>query len=195
MFPVSEAKRKFAPHGALAQAPGRMNSVATGLATVPVGNPPGIVTVCGLALSTTGEPDGTSPRMSCVVLVPLLETQKGLLEVAVMPHGLTRSGSSTGANPGMSVTRFVCRYADPGAITGILSCETPVGCCAETFRRLRAEKIATPNDIANKARLISTRRRVLTTKGNRICDSSSEIRLMSAMDKSIGITHRNSRAF
>src|ERR1044072_8472930 len=76
MLPVIEAKRKFAPHGALAHAPGRTNSVATGLETVPVGSPPGIVTVCGLALRTTGEPDGTSPRMSCVVLVPLLATQK-----------------------------------------------------------------------------------------------------------------------
>ena len=64
MFPVIEAKRKFAPLGALAHAPGRTNSVATGLAIVPVGKPPGIVTVCGLALSTTGEPDGTSPRIS-----------------------------------------------------------------------------------------------------------------------------------
>jgi len=31
--------------GALAQAPGSTNSVATGLKTVPVGNPPGMVTV------------------------------------------------------------------------------------------------------------------------------------------------------
>src|SRR3954469_17112895 len=109
MFPVIDANRKFAPQGALAQAPGRTNSVATGLATVPVGRPPGIVTVCGLALRTTGAPDGTSPRMSCVVLVPLLATQKGLLPVSVMPHGLTRSGSSTGARPGMSEIRFVWR--------------------------------------------------------------------------------------
>src|SRR5437016_8821218 len=47
MFPVSEAKRKFAPHGALAHAPGRTNSVETGLATVPVGNLPGMVIVYG----------------------------------------------------------------------------------------------------------------------------------------------------
>src|SRR4051812_41036934 len=108
MLPVMEAKRKFAPQGALAQAPGRTNSVATGLATVPVGRPPGIVTVDMPTLRTTGAP-ATSPRMSCVVLVPLLATQKGLLAVAVIPQGFTRSGSSTGARPGMSDIRFVCR--------------------------------------------------------------------------------------
>src|SRR6185369_14726500 len=94
MLPVIEAKRKFAPHGGAAQAPGRTNSVATGLKTVPVGNPPGIVTVEGLAFSTTGLPEGTSPRMSRVVLVPLFATQNGLEAVAVIPQGLTKSGSS-----------------------------------------------------------------------------------------------------
>ncbi len=68
MLPVIEAKRKLAPHGALAQAPGNRKSVATPLATVPVGNPPGMVTVCGLGLRTTGAPE-TSPRISCVVPV------------------------------------------------------------------------------------------------------------------------------
>src|SRR5215210_751593 len=100
MLPVIEAKRKFAPHGAEAHAPGRTNSVATGLATVPVGNPPGMVTVGMPALRTTGAPP-TSPRMSCDVLVPLLATQKGLLAVIEMPQGLTSSGSRTGARPGM----------------------------------------------------------------------------------------------
>src|SRR6185369_9240755 len=109
MLPVIEAKRKFAPHGALAHAPGRTNSVDTGLATVPVGSPPGIVTVCGLVLSVKGAPDGTSPRMSCVVLVPLLATHNGLLAVIEIPHGLTRSGSVTKAKPAESETRFVCR--------------------------------------------------------------------------------------
>src|SRR2546423_9842870 len=108
MLPVIEAKRKFAPHGALAQAPGRTNSVETGLATVPVGSPPGMVIVCGLELRTTGAPP-TSPRMSCVVLVPLLATQKGLLAVIEMPHGLTSSGSRTKASPGESEMKFVCR--------------------------------------------------------------------------------------
>src|SRR5882724_7179237 len=118
MFPVIEAKRKRATQGAAAHAPGSTKSVAEGLETVPVGRPPGIVTVCGLALSTTGEPDGRSPRMSCVVLVPLLATQKGLLAVIEIPQGLTSSGSSNGERPGMSETKFVCRYADPGGITG-----------------------------------------------------------------------------
>jgi hypothetical protein len=63
MLPVIEEKRKFAPQGALAQAPGSTNSVATLLATVPVGNPPGIVMVCGFAFSTTGAPL-TSPFIS-----------------------------------------------------------------------------------------------------------------------------------
>src|SRR6185295_19844388 len=109
MLPVMDENRKFAPHGALAQAPGRTKSVAVGFATVPVGSPPGIVTVCGLVFSTTGVPAGWSPRISCVVLVPLLEIQKGLLAVAVMPHGLTSNGSSTGARPGMSEIKFVWR--------------------------------------------------------------------------------------
>src|ERR1043165_7794419 len=109
MLPVMEAKRKFAPHGALAQEPGRTNSVETGLATVPVGSAPGMVTVGMPALRITGEPDGTSPRISCVVLVALLATQKGLLAVIEMPHGLTRSGSRTGGRPGMSERRFVWR--------------------------------------------------------------------------------------
>jgi hypothetical protein len=118
MFPVIDANRKTALQGAEAHAPGRTKSVAEGLLTVPVGKPPGIVTVCGLALSTNGLPD-TSPRKSWVVLVPpLFATQNGLDEVAVTPHGLTSSGSSNGDKPGMSETKFVCRYADPGAITG-----------------------------------------------------------------------------
>src|SRR5215212_6677257 len=98
MFPVIEAKRKFAPHGAAAHAPGRTNSAATGFATVPVGSPPGIVTVCGFGFKTTGAPP-TSPRISCVVLVPLFATQNGLEAVAVIPHGLTSNGSRTGAKP------------------------------------------------------------------------------------------------
>jgi hypothetical protein len=36
--------------------------------------------------------------------------------------------------------------------------------------------MATPNKVANKARLMSTRRRVLRKNGNRMCDSSSEDR-------------------
>src|SRR5688572_18959556 len=107
MLPVIEAKRKFAPHGAAAHAPGRTNSVATGFATVPVGRPPGMVTVCGLGLRTTGAP-ATSPRINWVVLVPLFATQNGLVAADEIPHGFTRSGSSTGASPAESEIRFVC---------------------------------------------------------------------------------------
>ncbi len=106
MLPVIELKRKFAPHGGAAQAPGRTNSVAVGLATVPVGRPPGMVIVCGLEFKTNGLPL-TSPRTNCVVLVPLLEIQKGLDAVFEIPHGLTSSGSSTGATPGESEMRLV----------------------------------------------------------------------------------------
>ena len=108
MFPVSDAKRNIALQGGEAHAPGRTKSVAKGLATVPVGRLPEIVTVCGAALRTTGAPL-TSPRMSCALPVPLLATQKGLLAVIEMPQGLMSSGSSTGAKPGMSERRFVCR--------------------------------------------------------------------------------------
>src|SRR2546423_7537930 len=144
MFPVIEAKRKFALHGGetAAHGSGRAKSIAgAGFATVPVGSPglPGMVMVCGAALRTTGAPP-TSPRMSCDVLVPLLATQKGLLELIEMPQGLTSSGSSTGARPGMSERRLVCRYADPGAIFGILSDDTPVGCCAVTGLNDRVSK-------------------------------------------------------
>src|SRR5215212_8217540 len=107
MLPVMEAKRKLAPHGAAAHAPGRTNSVATGLATVPVGSPPGMVTVCGLGLSVAGML--LVSRISCVVLVPLLATQKGLLAVSEIPHGLTSSGSRTGERPGVSEMRLVWR--------------------------------------------------------------------------------------
>src|SRR5688572_14718540 len=108
IFPVIDAKRKFAPHGAAAHAPGRTNSVATGFATVPVGSPPGMVTVCGLGLRTTGAP-ATSPRINWVVLVPSFATQNGLEAVFEIPHGFTRSGSSTGASPGESDSKFVWR--------------------------------------------------------------------------------------
>ena len=100
MLPVIEAKRKFAPHGALAQGPGRTNSVETGLATsasawVEKGY---LVAYIGRAGYSDAAGDGV-----------LLATQKGLLAVSEMPHGLTSSGSRTGARPGTSEMRLVWR--------------------------------------------------------------------------------------
>src|SRR5438045_2674565 len=87
MFPVKEEKMKFAAAGA--PPPGGMIWKSfVEFATAPVGSPPGITTVCGLGLSTTGAPP-TSPRISWVVLVPLFTTQKGLLPRDVIPHGFT----------------------------------------------------------------------------------------------------------
>src|SRR5438046_1500612 len=106
MLPVSEAKRNRAAQGGAAHAPGSTKSVVEALATVPVGSPPGIVIVCGLVLSTTGAPP-TSPLISCAMLVPLLAIQNGLLLDMEMPHGLTNSGSSTGAKPGISESKVV----------------------------------------------------------------------------------------
>src|ERR1044071_4551095 len=73
--------------------------------------------VCGLALRTTGAPP-TSPLTNWVVLVPLFTIQNGLLLLAAIPHGFTRSGSSTGAIPGISESNVFRIYADPGAIFG-----------------------------------------------------------------------------
>src|SRR5207249_912672 len=108
MYPVIDAKMKRAGHDATAHGPGKTKSVDDGLAIVPVGRLPGMSTVCGLPFSTNGLPD-TSPLRSCAVLVRLLATQKGLLAVIEMPHGLTSSGSWMGAKPGISETRFVWR--------------------------------------------------------------------------------------
>src|SRR5205809_7959509 len=67
ILPAREAKMKLA----LAVGPtgGVTGKSGVVLKTVPVGSPPGIVIVCGLALRTTGEPE-TSPRTSCAVPVP-----------------------------------------------------------------------------------------------------------------------------
>ena len=90
MFPVIESKMKRAGP---ALPPGGVKAKSlVVLATTPVGNPPPMVIVCGLGFSANGLPD-TSPRNNCVVLVPLLATQKGLVAVSVTPHGLTRNGS------------------------------------------------------------------------------------------------------
>src|SRR6267143_91955 len=99
------------------------------LKTMPVGSPPGMVIVCKPALRTNGLPD-TSPLKSCVVLVPLLAIQKGLLADVVMPQGLTSRGSWMNPRPGISETKFVWRYAAPGAIT-VISGRTPPCACVE----------------------------------------------------------------
>src|SRR5215471_3425305 len=108
MFPVIEANRNRALHGADAQAPGSTNSVATPLVTVPVGNPPGMVMKGKAPTPTRGLPP-TSPINSVEVLVPSFATQKGLDAVALMPHGFTSNGFCRAAMPGQSETRFVCR--------------------------------------------------------------------------------------
>jgi hypothetical protein len=111
MLPVIDAKMNWAGVGAgvgVGEGGGVITKSDVPFLTTPVGRPPGMVIVCGLVFSTTGAPP-TSPFINCVVLVPALETQKGLAELAAIPHGLTSSGSSTGANPGMSESRFVCR--------------------------------------------------------------------------------------
>src|SRR6267142_1081204 len=94
MLPVIESNRNAAltglppPVGTKLKLPAAVPAVLT----VPVGKLSGIVIVCGLAFSTNGLPE-TSPLRSWVVLVPLLTTQKGLLALALMPHGFTKSGS------------------------------------------------------------------------------------------------------
>ena len=111
MLPVIEAKMNAAGAGAgvgVGVAGALITKSDVELLTTPVGRPPGMFMVCGFPLSTTGAPP-TSPRMSCVVLVALLATQKGLAEVAVMPHGLAKNGSRTGAKPGISEIKLVCR--------------------------------------------------------------------------------------
>ena len=98
MFPVSETKIKDAAAG-VPPPGGVIWKSLVELRTTPVGNPPGIFIVCGLELRTNGEP-ATSPLSNWAVLVPLFETQNGLLALAAIPHGFTSNGSSTGAKPG-----------------------------------------------------------------------------------------------
>src|SRR5262249_41181471 len=128
MFPVIEENKKRATQGGEAQAPGSTKSVVLPLFTVPVGSPPGRVTTGRAATGTTGLPP-TSPENSVEVLVTLLESQKGLAPVALIPHGFTIKGSWMAATPGASETKFVWRYAEPGGIEGIFGF-TGVTCCA-----------------------------------------------------------------
>src|SRR5436190_9408556 len=106
MFPVMEEKMNAA--GQLATEHGVTAKSVVALPTTPVGSPPGTVTKEPPGFSTTGEPE-TSPRSSPALLVPFWDIQKGLVPLKAIPQGLTRSGSRTGARPGTSETKFVCR--------------------------------------------------------------------------------------
>src|SRR5438046_1590660 len=90
MFPVMESKMKLAAAGMPPPGGVIWKSIVV-FATTPVGRPPGMFTVDGLGLSTTGVPL-TSPLISWVVVVPLFATQKGLVPRTVIPHGFTSSG-------------------------------------------------------------------------------------------------------
>src|SRR6266550_3547786 len=90
MFPVSEAKMKAAGHDATLQ--GVMAKSVVALPTTPVGRPPGIVTSDRPGFLTSGLP-ARSPRKRLALLVPLSETQNGLVPLRAIPHGLTKFGS------------------------------------------------------------------------------------------------------
>src|SRR5436190_17664290 len=90
MFPVMEEKMNAARQLATEQGVTAKSVVA--LPTTPVGRPPGTVTKFVPGFSTSGEPE-RSPRNNDALLVPLLETQKGLVPLKAIPQGLIRNGS------------------------------------------------------------------------------------------------------
>jgi hypothetical protein len=106
MFPVMEAQMKAAGHDATAQ--GVIAKSVVALPTIPVGKPPGTVTRERPGFFTRGLPR-TSPRKRLELLVPLLDTQNGLVPLKAIPHGFISVGSWIGANPGMSDIKLVCR--------------------------------------------------------------------------------------
>ena len=67
------------------------------LNTIPVGDPPGIVTTS--AFLENADP-AASPWYSVYVEVTLFATQNGLVAECVTPHGLTRFGSVINATFG-----------------------------------------------------------------------------------------------
>ena len=79
-----------------------------GLKTWPVGSPLGMPTTRDAGSS--GLP-AIAPLYRVVLSVPLSETQIGVVGPAAMPHGFTRLGSVLRATPGISDSRFVCRYS------------------------------------------------------------------------------------
>src|SRR6266513_401667 len=77
------------------------------LKTIPVGADGGTPPKGGGTVTTSGI-FWPAPVYSVETPVPLSATHQGLVALAVRPHGLTRSGSVTGARPGISETRLVC---------------------------------------------------------------------------------------
>jgi hypothetical protein len=90
MLPVMEAQMKAAGHDATLQ--GVMAKSVVALPTIPVGRPPGTVTSDSPGFFTSGLPLA-SPRKRLDELVPLFETQNGLVPLNAIPHGLIRVGS------------------------------------------------------------------------------------------------------
>src|ERR1044072_4578333 len=105
MFPVIESNMKFAAAGEPPPG-GVIWKSDVEFPTVAVGRPPGILTVCGVALRRI-VPAPFGSMMVCVVLVLLLATHEALVPRTVNPQGLTSSGSRTGASPGISDSRVV----------------------------------------------------------------------------------------
>ncbi len=81
---------KAAGHDATAH--GVIAKSVVALPTTPVGSPPGTVTRFSPGFFTSGLPR-TSPRKRLELLVPLLETQNGLVPLKAIPQGLIRVGS------------------------------------------------------------------------------------------------------
>src|SRR5439155_11388296 len=73
------------------------------LKTVPVGVPPAVAGDGTLTTSGTGWP---RPSRRSDTPLPLLANQNGPVGLNAMPHGLTRFGSVTRANPGTSEARL-----------------------------------------------------------------------------------------
>jgi hypothetical protein len=90
MLPVIDAQMKAAGHETTKHGVRAKSVVA--FPTTPVGSPPGTVTNDKPGFFTIGLPR-TSPRKRLDELVPLLETQKGLVPLKAMPHGFIRVGS------------------------------------------------------------------------------------------------------
>src|SRR5437588_3616053 len=149
MVPVIESKMKREAPSTPPPGGGIWKSLVE-LPTAPVGRPPGMLIVCGLALRTTGAPP-TSPFTSCVVLVPLLAIQKGLVPLNVIPQQFTSNGSRTGASPGISEINVVSRYADPGGIGGTAGVDLVSSWACAGLTERCGNSIAPNNPVITKA--------------------------------------------